>query len=147
MKVFAVASMGGHWIQLLRLKPAFEGMEVVFVSNNKRFSSMVPGEKFYAVADGNRNSKLKLIRSFYEVLRIIKKERPDVIVTTGAAPGLMALLAGKLLGIRTVWIDSIANVERLSMSGKIALKIAGRVYTQWEDLATDQIHYAGNVLL
>lgn len=146
MKVLAIASMGGHWIQLLRLRPAFEGADVVFVSNNASFSTMVEGKKFYAVTDANRNNKLGLIKSFFEVLKIVLKEKPDTIITTGAAPGIMGLFAGKLLRKKTIWIDSIANVEELSMSGRLASKFADRVYTQWPDLAKGNIVYSGNIL-
>jgi UDP-N-acetylglucosamine:LPS N-acetylglucosamine transferase len=69
-----------------------------------------------------------------------------VIVTTGAAPGLFGIFIGKVLGVKTIWIDSIANVEKLSLSGKIASRMADRVYTQWEHLATPKIIYAGNIL-
>jgi len=87
-----------------------------------------------------------MIPSFFQLLRIVRKEKPDAIITTGAAPGLMCLLAGKILGKKTIWIDSIANVQHLSASGRIAAKFATRVYTQWKDLATDKIVFAGNIL-
>ena len=76
---------------------------------------------------------------------MIRQEKPDAIITTGAAPGLVFLLAGKLLGRKTIWIDSIANVEHLSASGRMASKFVSRTYTQWKDLATGKIQYAGNV--
>jgi len=146
IKILAIASVGGHWVQLLRLRPAFEDSEVVFVSTRPSFATMVEGNKFYSVTDASRWNKFKLVVSFFEIFRIIRKERPGVIVTTGAAPGLLGIFAGKVLGCKTVWVDSIANVEKLSMSGKIAAKVAGRVYTQWEDLAGGKVVYEGNIL-
>lgn len=146
-KVLAIASVGGHWIQLLRLRPAFNNCEVVFVSTKESFSEMVPGNKFYAVPDSNRGNKVGLIKSFFKLIKIIISEKPDVIITTGASPGLLGIFGGKILGIKTIWIDSIANVEQISLSGKIASKFASKVYTQWPDLATKGIHYSGNVLL
>lgn len=146
MKVLAVASVGGHWIELLRLNRTFDGMDLVFVSTNKGCASMVPQHKFYAVTDASRWNKFKLITSFFEVFKIVKSEKPDVIITTGAAPGLMALVAGRLMRTKTIWVDSIANVEELSLSGKIASKIGSRVYTQWPDLVQGNIIYSGNIL-
>lgn len=145
-KVIAVSSIGGHWIQLLRLTPAFEGCEVEFISTNSKFSSMVEGKKFHAVEEGNRKNVLGLLKCFISLVRIIKKSKPDVIVTTGAAPGLMAIIVGRLLGKRTIWIDSIANCEKLSMSGTIAGYFTKNVFTQWEHLQTDKVLYNGNVL-
>jgi UDP-N-acetylglucosamine:LPS N-acetylglucosamine transferase len=70
---------------------------------------------------------------------------PAAVITTGAAPGLVALFAAKLCGVKTIWIDSVANVEHLSASGRVARKFADRVYTQWENLSTDNIYYKGNI--
>lgn len=145
-KILAIASVGGHWIQLLRLKPAFKENDIIFVSTNASFSKMVNGHKFYSIPDSNRKNILKLILTFFKLTQIIWTEKPDVIITTGAAPGLMGIIAGRILGARTVWIDSIANVEEISLSGKIANKFANRVYTQWPDLASNKIYYSGNVL-
>ena len=72
--------------------------------------------------------------------------RPGVIITTGAAPGLMGIIIGRIFGAKTIWIDSIANVEKLSLSGRIAVKIADRVYTQWSHLSTNRVVYSGNLL-
>ena len=146
MKILAVSSIGGHWIQLLRLMPAFEGSEVEFMTTKQNFSTMVEGNKFYSIPDGNRWNKYGLVKCFFRILSIVRKSKPDVIITTGAAPGLIALFIGKLFGIKTIWVDSIANCEQISMSGKIATKVADIVYTQWEHLADSKIKFRGNVL-
>jgi UDP-N-acetylglucosamine:LPS N-acetylglucosamine transferase len=145
MKVIAIASAGGHWVELLRLLPAFEGMEIIFVSTIESLASTVQG-KFYCVPDASRWNKFKVIVSFFKVFKIIINERPKVIISTGAAPGLMGLIAGRLLGSKTIWIDSVANAEKLSLSGRIAVRIANKTYTQWPELANHKIVYAGNIL-
>jgi UDP-N-acetylglucosamine:LPS N-acetylglucosamine transferase len=146
-KILAIASIGGHWIQLLRLMPAFKDQEVTFISTMASFAGTVSGHKFYTVPDANRSNKFDLFKCALAVSWIVFfKIRPNVIITTGAAPGLIGLVAGKVIGAKTIWIDSIANVDKLSMSGSIALKIADRVYTQWEHLATSKVTYSGNVL-
>jgi len=145
-KVLAIASVGGHWVQLLRLKPAFDQNELIFISTKETFSEMVPGHKYYAISDSNRNNKLGLLKSLLQIGKIVKKEKPDFVVTTGAAPGLLGIIAGKIFGAKTIWIDSIANANKLSLSGKIASRLANRVYTQWPQLTEDKIKYSGNVL-
>jgi UDP-N-acetylglucosamine:LPS N-acetylglucosamine transferase len=146
MKVLAIASAGGHWTQLLRLLPAFEGKEVVFISTHKSFAETVEGYPFHAVPDANRWNKLRLIQMGASVLRLVFIIKPDVVVTTGAAPGLMGIIAGKLIGAKAIWIDSIANVEKISLSGRLALLFADRTYTQWPELANPKIHFSGNVI-
>jgi UDP-N-acetylglucosamine:LPS N-acetylglucosamine transferase len=146
MKILAIASAGGHWIQLSRLVPAFKGEEIIFVSTKKSFADTVKGHRFYSVPDASRWNKLKLIWMSFCVAKLIYSLKPGVIITTGAAPGLMGIIAGKCLGIKTIWIDSIANVDKISLSGKIALLFADRVYTQWPHLATSKIEFNGNVL-
>jgi UDP-N-acetylglucosamine:LPS N-acetylglucosamine transferase len=146
MRVLAIASIGGHWVQLLRLRPAFKDAELIFMSTNECCSTMVPEHQFYSVPDSNRWNKLQLLISFWNIALTVMKIKPDVIITTGAAPGLMAIVAGRMLGIKTIWIDSIANIDEISLSGRIALKFANRVYTQWPHLASPKIHYSGSVL-
>lgn len=145
-KIIAIASVGGHWVQLLRLMPAFNNNEIIFVTTKHSLNTMVPNHKFYVLPDFNRNNKSGILKSFFIIIKIYLNEKPDLVVTTGAAPGLVGLIFGKLFGLKTVWIDSIANVDELSSSGKIALRVADRFYTQWPDLANEKIIYVGNVL-
>lgn len=145
MKILAVASAGGHWIQLLRLIPAFENNELVFLSSNRSFYDTVSKYEFHFVKDANRGQKLNLLIMAFEVLRKVYIIRPDIIITTGAAPGLLSIIVGKYLGAKTIWIDSIANVENISLSGKIARHFADRVYTQWPNLTEKKVIFKGNI--
>jgi hypothetical protein len=77
------------------------------------------------------------------------KHRPDVVISTGAASGYFALRIGKLFGAKTIWLDSIANAEELSLSGAKVQKHADLWLTQWEHLANPQEggpEYKGAVL-
>lgn len=145
-KVMAVASIGGHWIQLLRIARPMEGhYEMVYISTHPKCATMVEGQKYCLTTDFSRSDAWKLVSAFLKAIKTIRKEKPDAIITTGAAPGLVYLLAGKLFGRKTIWIDSIANVNRLSLSGRIAALFVSRVYTQWQHLATAKIHYSGDI--
>jgi len=146
-KILAVASSGGHWVQLLRLRPAFENERVTFVSTRPACQTQVQRHRFRLVHDANRWSKLGLVTLAVRVLWIVLRERPHVVLSTGAAPGYFALLFGKLLGARTIWIDSIANVEQLSLSGEQVGKFADLWLTQWPHLAREEgPHFVGAVL-
>jgi UDP-N-acetylglucosamine:LPS N-acetylglucosamine transferase len=145
-KLLAVASIGGHWIQLLRIvAPSNTELETVYLSTHPKCATMVETNKFYTMTDFSRWDFYKMFPAFVQAFKVIWKEKPDIVVTTGAAPGMIALVVAKLFGKKTVWIDSLANVERISFSGKIASLFATKTYTQWESLATSKILYAGNV--
>jgi UDP-N-acetylglucosamine:LPS N-acetylglucosamine transferase len=146
-RVLAIASGGGHWVELLRVVPAFAGHDVAFATVSPAYRSSVPGARFYTVPDATQWQKLGLVRLALRVLWILLRERPHVVVSTGAAPGYLGLRLGKLLGARTVWIDSIANAEELSLSGRRIGQHADLWLTQWPHLARPQgPRYAGAVL-
>jgi hypothetical protein len=146
-KLLAVSSGGGHWVQLLRIKHAFEDCDVTFVTVHESYHTQVPHNNFYVVNDANRWDKIGLLKAARRLARIIWNERPDIVVSTGAAPGYLALRLGRILGARTVWLDSIANVEELSLSGRRIGRSADLWLTQWPHLARPEgPHYAGSVL-
>lgn len=145
LKVFAVASIGGHWVQLLRIAKALEKeFDVVYMSTHEKCATMVEGRVYYSMNDFSRWDFYKMFPELLHSIYIICKEKPSIVITTGAAPGLVCLFAAKICGIRTVWIDSIANVEHISFSGRIASKFASRIYTQWPSLAGNKVIFAGN---
>jgi UDP-N-acetylglucosamine:LPS N-acetylglucosamine transferase len=146
-RILAVASGGGHWVQLLRCMPVLSQHDLAFVTVSPAYRSQVPSHRFYAVNDATRWNKFSLLTLALRLLIIVLRERPDVIISTGAAPGYLMLRMGKLLGAKTIWIDSIANVEVLSLSGQKIGKHADLWLTQWPHLAkAEGPHFAGAVL-
>ncbi len=147
MTVIAVASLGGHWIQLLRITSGMnKDYEIIYMSTHPDCAKSVEGCTFCLIKDFSRWNPFKLFPSFIQAMKYIRKYRPDALITTGAAPGLIALIAARICGVKTIWIDSIANPCSLSLSGKIASKISTATYTQWENLAFGKVKYAGNIL-
>lgn len=146
-KILAVASGGGHWTQMMRLREVFDGNDVAFVGVKEIYRSDVTPHRFYAVPDVSRLHRWSIVSLIGKLLFILIKERPMVVITTGSAPGMFALRLGKLLGTRTVWIDSVANVEEMSLSGRRARRFADLWLTQWPHLAdADGPDYLGSVL-
>lgn len=145
-RVLAVASSGGHWVQLRRLAPAFEGHDVAYVTTDRGHRAEVSTARFYVVNDANRWNKLALIVCAVKILVVLLRERPTVVVSTGAAPGYLAIRCAGLFGARTAWIDSVANVEELSMSGRMASTATDLCLTQWPHLAGGPVQYLGAVL-
>lgn len=146
-RVLAIASGGGHWVQLMRLRSALDGCDTAYVTVDAAYRQDVPDSRFYTVSDATRWNRLGLLRLLAQLTGIALRERPGVIVSTGAAPGLLMLGIGRMLGARTVWIDSMANVEQMSMCGRYAGRIADLWMTQWAHLARPQGPvYGGSVL-
>ncbi len=134
-RILAVASGGGHWVQLLRLRAAFSGHRVAYVTVNKAYRSDVGPEDFYVINDATRRNWVALLVMGVRLAWIFVCVRPTVVVTTGAAPGYFGVRIGKLLGARTVWLDSIANADELSLSARHARPYADLWLTQWSHLA------------
>lgn len=135
-RVVAVASGGGHWTQLRRLMPAFDGLDAAFVGVGSEYAADVPGHRFYSVRNAHRLDKSAFFIVTLQLIRILIIERPDVVVTTGAAPGYICLALSKiLLRSKTMWIDSLANCEQMSMSANFARRFADAWLTQWPHLA------------
>ncbi len=146
-KLLAVSSGGGHWMQMMRLRPAFQGLDVHFASVRWDYRDEVAPLPFYRLQDATRWNKLRMILVVLQAFWLVLRLRPDIVVSTGAAPGYFALRFGKMLGARTVWIDSIANSEQMSMSGRLARRHADLWLTQWPHLAGPEgPQYRGSLL-
>lgn len=135
-RAFLVASHGGHWVQLRRLAPAFEGMDVWYVTTTAKVREEVASAPVLIVPDANLNEKLRLLLLAGRMLWLTLRYRPRVVMSTGAAPGFFALMFGKLIGARTIWVDSLANAERMSVSGAKVRPFADLWLTQWPEVAS-----------
>ena len=147
-KVLAISSPGGHWIQLNKICNEMESrFNVVYATPGTPYGSQQSQRKIHNITDASADSKLKLIPLAFQLLWIMAIERPSAIISTGAAPGAIAILLAKVLPIKTIWVDSIANVAKLSRSGEMVKNHANLVVTQWEPLSDGKkIRYQGSVL-
>ena len=109
---------GGHLVQLMRMmRPVSDACRLVYVSTAEE--GRPEGEhNFYLVQDFSRTNFCRAFGQIKRLFAIMRREKPDMIISTGAAPGLMGLLVGRLMGIHTIWIDSVANADRLSLCGR-----------------------------
>jgi len=160
IRVLAIASSGGHWVELRRLKPAWEGCNVTYVSTSasrkeelieESAGTATPPPVFYDIIEASRWEKIKLIRQLLKIFLILIKVRPHVVISTGAACGFFALKIGKIFGCKTIWVDSIANAEELSLSGKKVAGSADLWLTQWKHLIETEnkkkpLRYEGTVV-
>lgn len=144
--VLAVASFGGHLVQLMRMMRPLEGScRLAYVSTAEE-ARPEGCSSYYVVRDFSRSNPWRAFGQIKKLRGVMLRERPDMVVSTGAAPGLMALIVARMMGIRTLWVDSIANADHLSICGRLAARIADKTLTQWPHLAGKGVEYHGNVL-
>lgn len=134
MKVCLVGSSGGHLTHLYMLKPFWENKERFWVTFNKEDArSLLEGEKMYpCYFPTNRNIK-NLIRNTFVALKVLKKERPDVIVSSGAAVAVPFFYLGKLFGAKLIYIEVFDRIDKPTLTGKLVYPIVDKFIVQWNE--------------
>jgi exopolysaccharide biosynthesis glucuronosyltransferase PssD len=147
-RILAVASAGGHWVQLGRLSEAFADSDTLYVTTVAGETAPSGNRPVAKVSDASRNEPWRIVLAAFQLALLMLRFRPEAVITTGAAPGYVALRLAKLRGCRTVWLDSIANAEEISMSARLARPYADLWLTQWEELSrqTPGLEYWGQIL-
>ena len=149
MKICLAASAGGHLTQLLKLSESWQDCDAIYVTTSALVREKLQQYgKFYTVGECNREHILRVILVLMRCINIILRERPDVVISSGAAVGCIMCFLGKLLGAEIIWLDSITNVERISLSGRMVRYIADLFLVQWPELAGQysNVEYAGEVI-
>ena len=149
LQICLAASAGGHTTQLLRLAQSWEQYETFCITTTDVLREKLRkyGEA-YVVGECNRQHPVRVIRVLLCCIRIVSHKRPDVMISTGAAAGCIVCFLGKLLGAKVIWIDSITNVERISLSGRMVRYISDLFLVQWPELAEqyENVEYVGTVI-
>ncbi len=149
LKICLAASAGGHLSQLLAIQEAWTGRDLVWVSTGEMVREKLRAlGKTYIVGESNRRQLFKTLAVMGRCFWIVWKEKPQLVVSTGAAAGFWICLWGKLLGAKVIWLDSIANAECLSLSGRLIRPFADLVLSQWPDVAAKypNVEYRGEVI-
>lgn len=137
MKIIFAASSGGHLEQLLMLKPLMEKYDSVLVTEKTDYSAGQLDVKTYYLKQINRKEIFfipKLIGNSFRSLRIIIRERPKVMITTGVLAIIPLALLMKLMGGKLIYLESFAKVTSKTLSGKLLYKYADQFYVQWEEM-------------
>lgn len=131
MKICLTCSHGGHLTEILQLMDAFEGNDTFFITyEGTRSNGLV---KRYTIKNIGLNP-YRLLISIPVVYRILRDEKPDIIISTGAEIAIPVFYTAKLLRIKTIFIESLCRVEEPSLSGKIVYPISDVFLVQWEQL-------------
>ena len=135
MKVGLVGSSGGHLTHLYMLKPFWQDKERFWVTFNKEdANSILEGEQVYhCYYPTNRSLKALLINTRL-AWKVLRKERPDVIVSSGAAVAVPFFYLGKLFGMKTIYIEVFDRIDKPTMTGKMVYPVTDRFIVQWEEM-------------
>ena len=134
MKVCFITSSGGHLTHLVQLKEWWKNKERFWVTFEKEDSKSIlkDEKKYWCYFPTNRNIK-NLIKNTLLAIKILLKEKPDLIVSTGAAPAIPFFYLGKLLGAKVVYIEVYDRIEKPTITGKLVYPISDLFVLQWEE--------------
>jgi|WetSurMetagenome_2_1015567.scaffolds.fasta_scaffold319925_2 beta-1,4-N-acetylglucosaminyltransferase len=150
IKICLACSAGGHLTEMLHLKGCYRRHNRFFLTFERGDTKeLAKDEKVYFVEDPGRNP-IKLALSVFHSMSLIMKEKPDVVISTGAGVGVVACYVAKIVaGSKVVFVESFARVKEPSFSGKLAYLIADRFFVQWPELQKaygERAQYAGGVV-
>lgn len=134
MKVCLVGSSGGHLTHLYMLKDFWKDKDRFWVTFDKEDArSILENEKvipcYYPT---NRNIK-NLIKNTFLAIRVLLKEKPDLIISSGAAVAVPFFYIGKILGAKLVYIEVFDRIDKPTVTGKLVYPIADKFIVQWEE--------------
>lgn len=134
MKICLVGSSGGHLTHLHLLKEFWEKHDRFWVTFDKLDSrSLLKDEKkYWCYFPTNRNFK-NLIKNTFLAFKILRKEKPDIIISSGAAPAIPFFYVGKLFRAKTVYIEVYDRIELPTLTGKIVYPVTDKFILQWKE--------------
>lgn len=149
----AGASTGGHVNELLILlehaQDLWPAMPHAYVTTMQisEASFAQYGKPVYLLGEADRTKPLRSLRVLFRAMSTAWKVRPDVVVTTGSMPLALFCFWARLFGARIVWIDSVAQVDRMSVSGRFVRLFADVCLVQWPEVARGQrgVEYSGEL--
>ena len=136
-KICFVSSSGGHWEELLCLKELAEKYESFYVTEQGGQAQDSTLQNIYTLAQINRHEKafaIHFIRLFFEANKILEKEKPNVVISTGALIAFPFCILVKLRGGRVIYIESFARIRNSSMTGKLVYRFADLFLVQWKSM-------------
>jgi UDP-N-acetylglucosamine:LPS N-acetylglucosamine transferase len=136
-KICFAASSGGHFEQILMLKPLMEKYDSFLMTEKTIYKAEVKGEKMYFLRQVNRKElffPFEMIINLFKSISIFAKERPDVVITTGVLAMIPICLLAKIFRKKLIYIESFAKVTSSTMTGKLMYKFADQFYVQWPQM-------------
>jgi UDP-N-acetylglucosamine:LPS N-acetylglucosamine transferase len=134
MRVLLVSSSGGHLLLLHALRPWWSGHERSWVTFRKTDAeSLLAGERVAWAHHPTQRNVPNLLRNLRLAWRLLREERPDLVVSTGAGVAVPFFLAARLLGIATVFVEAYERIETASLSGRLCYPMSDLFVLQWPE--------------
>lgn len=135
MKVCLIGSSGGHLTHLYMLKPFWETKDRFWVTFNKEDAkSKLLHERMYSCYfPTNRNFK-NLVKNTILAIKILRKEKPDLIISSGAAVAVPFFYIGKLMGAKLIFVEVFDRYNKPTLTGKLVYPIADKFIVEWEEM-------------
>lgn len=135
MKVCLVGSSGGHLTHLYAIKAFWSKQERFWVTFDKVDArSLLDKEKVYHCYFPTNRSLKALVINTILAIKVIKKERPDIIMSSGAAVAVPFFYIGKLFGAKLVYIEVFDRIDKPTITGKIVYPITDLFVVEWEEM-------------
>ena len=137
LKICFAASSGGHYEQLLMLKPLMEKYDSFIVTERTSYKTEVQNKRTYYLCQVNRKEKTfipRMVVNLFKSVKIYLTEKPDVVICTGVLATIPICLIAKLFGKKLIYIESFAKVTSATETGKLMYKFADQFYVQWESM-------------
>ena len=147
MKIALVCSHGGHLTELNFLSDAFDNHETFYIANDSIRTRGLDGPKY--LVDPIETSPLNMSKAFYHIGRIMYRERPTAVISTGAEIAIPAFIWAQILSIESIYIESWCRTETLSTTAKVVYPLSDLFLVQWPELvdeAGEKARYVGSVL-
>lgn len=135
IKVCLVGSSGGHLTHLYMLKPFWEKTERFWVTFDKEDAkSLLENERMISCYYPTNRSLKGLIINSVLAWKTLRKEKPDLIISSGAAVAVPFFYIGKLFGAKCIYIEVFDRINHSTLSGKMVYPIADRFIVQWDEM-------------
>ncbi len=114
--------------------PAYGAYEHFYVLNDKAILPADMQNRTYFISHSERDWKFLL--NLWQAFKILLKEKPNVILSTGAGPVVPFAIVGRLFfGARVIFVETITRIEKPSMTGRIMYWLAHDFFYQWQTLS------------
>ena len=136
-KICFAASSGGHYEQLMMLKPMMEKYDSFVITEQTDYRVESKNQRTYYMRQVNRKEKTFIFAMLINCIRSLKiyfKEKPDVVICTGVLAMIPICLISKLNGKKLIYIESFAKVTSPTETGKLMYRFADQFYVQWESM-------------
>lgn len=136
-KICFVSSSGGHFEQLMMLRPLMNKYNSFVVTEKTSYDIVPKSERIYYLKQVNRREKsfvCNMIINLFKSMKIYFYEKPDIVISTGVLATIPLCVIAKLTGKKLIYIESFAKITTGTLTGKLLYRFADRFYVQWESM-------------